>query len=167
MGLFYAKRLVHSWLGEQSVPSDVISPIMASERLQRRIERLLDQIEREADQQNWRPVLDLAKEVLGFAPENVDAKAFLAVAEERLISTGGPAASAITSPAVLEVAVASPDESQPSSFANGRYQVHRFLGAGSKKKVYLAQDTTQDQEVAFALIKTEGLDDTSRTRIQS
>ena len=35
-----------------------------------------------------------------------------------------------------------------------------------KKQVYLAHDTTLDREVAFALIKTEGLDDTSRTRIQ-
>ena len=55
---------------------------------------------------------------------------------------------------------------QPSSFADGRYQVKRFLGEGGKKKVYLAQDTTLDRDVAFALIKTEGLDDTSRTRIR-
>ena len=34
-----------------------------------------------------------------------------------------------------------------------------------KKKVYLAQDTLLDREVAFALIKTEGLDEVSRTRI--
>ena len=32
--------------------------------------------------------------------------------------------------------------------------------------MYLADDTTLDREVAFALIKTDGLDDTSRTRIQ-
>ena len=37
---------------------------------------------------------------------------------------------------------------------------------GGKKKVYLAHDTTLDREVAFALIKTEGLDETSRERIQ-
>ncbi len=41
----------------------------------------------------------------------------------------------------------------------------RFLGEGGKKKVYLAQDTLLDREVAFALIKTEGLDEVSRTRI--
>ena len=39
-------------------------------------------------------------------------------------------------------------------------------GEGGKKKVYLAHDTTLDREVAFALIKAEGLDDTSRSRIQ-
>ncbi len=54
----------------------------------------------------------------------------------------------------------------PTSFANGRYEVKRFLGEGGKKRVYLAQDTLLDREVAFALIKTEGLDDTSRDRIQ-
>jgi len=54
----------------------------------------------------------------------------------------------------------------PTSFANGRYQVKQSLGEGGKKKVYLAHDTLLDREVAFALIKTEGLDETSRTRIQ-
>ena len=57
---------------------------MATERIQRRIDQLLDQIEQEADQDNWQRVLDLAKQVLGFAPDNVDAEAFLGVAEERL-----------------------------------------------------------------------------------
>ncbi len=46
---------------------------------------------------------------------------------------------------------------QPTSFANGRYQVKRFLGEGGKKRVYLAQDTLLDPEVAFALIKTQVL----------
>ena len=55
--------------------------------------------------------------------------------------------------------------SQLSSFASGRYHVQKFLGEGGKKRVYLAQDTLLDREVAFALIKTEGLDDISRTLI--
>ena len=40
------------------------------------------------------------------------------------------------------------------------------MGEGGKKRVYLAHDATLDREVAFALIKAEGLDETSRTRIQ-
>jgi serine/threonine protein kinase len=55
---------------------------------------------------------------------------------------------------------------QPASFANGRYQVRKFLGEGGKKKVYLAHDTVLDRDVAFALIKTEKLDKVSRTRIK-
>ncbi len=85
--------------------------IMASERLQRRIERLLDQIEQEADQQNWQVVHDLADEVIGLAPDNSDAQAFLGAAERRLSSTPSP---------VPEVSTLSdtPAHSQPTSFVN-------------------------------------------------
>ena len=41
----------------------------------------------------------------------------------------------------------------------------RFLGEGGKKKVYLAHDTLLDREVAFALIRTEGLDEAGRSGI--
>jgi len=53
----------------------------------------------------------------------------------------------------------------PTSFTNDRYQVSRFLGEGGKKRVYQAHDTLLDREVAFALIKTEGFDQTSKERI--
>jgi len=58
-----------------------------------------------------------------------------------------------------------PSVIQPTSFAGGRYQVKKFLGEGGKKKVYLAHDTLLDRDVAFALIKTEKLDDSARKRI--
>jgi tetratricopeptide (TPR) repeat protein len=54
---------------------------------------------------------------------------------------------------------------EPTSFAGGRYQVKKFLGEGGKKKVYLVHDTLLDRDVAFALIKTEKLDDATRTRV--
>ena len=54
---------------------------------------------------------------------------------------------------------------EPTSFANGRYQVKKKLGEGGKKKVYLAHDTRLDRDVAIYLIKTEKLDETGRTRI--
>ena len=53
----------------------------------------------------------------------------------------------------------------PDTFDNGRYQVQKFLGEGGKKMVYLAHDETLDRDVAFALIKTEGLDTIGLTRI--
>ena len=46
----------------------------------------------------------------------------------------------------------------PAAFAGGRYAVRRFLGEGGRKRVYLAHDTKLDRDVAFAVIKTEGLD---------
>ena len=70
---------------------------------------------------------------------------------------------ATTSPVTPASAQGSTD--QPTSFADGRYQVERALGEGGKKLVYLAHDSLLDREVAFALIKTEGLDETSRIRI--
>ena len=44
----------------------------------------------------------------------------------------------------------SPSAGLRTSFANGRYQVKKFLGEGGKKKVYLAHDTLLDRDVAFA-----------------
>jgi eukaryotic-like serine/threonine-protein kinase len=62
-------------------------------------------------------------------------------------------------------ASASASSPAPTSFAGGRYQVKKFLGEGGKKKVYLAHDTVLDRDVAFALIKTEKLDEAGRTRV--
>ncbi|HEY31751.1 MAG TPA: protein kinase [Dehalococcoidia bacterium] len=59
-----------------------------------------------------------------------------------------------------------PPTPEPTSFAGGRYQVKQLLGEGGKKRVYLTHDNTLDRDVAFALIKTEKLDDEARTRIQ-
>jgi tetratricopeptide (TPR) repeat protein len=58
-----------------------------------------------------------------------------------------------------------PPSREPTSFANGRYQMTKFLGEGGKKKVYLTHDTVLDRDVAFALIKTEKLDDATRARV--
>ncbi len=67
---------------------------------------------------------------------------------------------------LVEAAPETPQPSpEPTSFANSRYQVKKFLGEGGKKKVYLVQDTLLDRDVALALIKTEKLDDASRVRV--
>jgi len=58
-----------------------------------------------------------------------------------------------------------PPAAESTSFASGRYQVKTLLGEGGKKKVYLAHDNTLDRDVAFALIKTENLDEDARKRI--
>ena len=45
----------------------------------------------------------------------------------------------------------------PSEIAAGRYRPRRFLGQGGRKRVYLADDTATDREVAVALFDTEGV----------
>jgi class 3 adenylate cyclase len=64
----------------------------------------------------------------------------------------------------VEPPKAQPSTTHPASFVSGRYQVQQFLGEGAKKRVYLARDSRLDRDVAFALIKTEGLDEAGRTR---
>jgi hypothetical protein len=61
---------------------------------------------------------------------------------------------------------ARPPSLEPTSFADGRYQVKKLLGEGGKKRVYLAHDTRLGRDIAFALIKTEGLDAEARVRIE-
>jgi len=126
---------------------------VTSERIQRRIDQLLTEADEAVSVSDWLRVQDRARNVLAFDSENSEALAYLAAAETALGSGGGHAVvgsgeSAATAPAAPE----------PSSFANGRYTVKRFLGEGGKKKVYLAHDASLDRDVAFALIKTEGLD---------
>ena len=121
---------------------------MASERVQRRIDILLDEADQAIAQSDWSVVRDHAQNVLALDPDNGDAATFLVAADRALASSGQLPASTST-PTSKE-----PTADQPTSFANGRYQVKRFLGEGGKKKIYLAQDTTLDREVAFALIKT-------------
>jgi hypothetical protein len=131
---------------------------MTSERVQRQIDRLLDEAERAAGERTWAVVKDRTEHALTFDPGNADALALLAAAERGLGQAGGT----MSLPAPPATPTAAP---QPASFANGRYVVRRFLGEGGKKKVYLAHDTLLDRDVAFALIKTEGLDEAARERV--
>ena len=57
---------------------------MASERFQRRIDRILDQIEDTADRSDWAAVRQGALDLLVFDPENEDARNFLAAAQRAL-----------------------------------------------------------------------------------
>ena len=133
---------------------------MPTERIQRQIDRLLDEAEEALAKEDWAAVASCARRVLAYEPRDPDAIAHLAASERALAAHGQSPQEQVVAPPASQ---ALPDT--PTSFAGGRYQVKRFLGEGGKKLVYLAHDETLDREVAFALIKTEGLDETSRTRI--
>src|SRR5260221_6735155 len=57
------------------------------------------------------------------------------------------------------------DEQVPGSFAGGRYEIKAFLGEGARKRVCVAHDQKLPRDVAFALIKTEGLDSGALARV--
>ncbi len=135
---------------------------MPSERVQRRIDSLLDQADEAVVVQDWGIVRSRAESVLAFDPENEDAAQYIHAANRAQNPSEVSEATAVQPGSATQD---SPID-QPSSFASGRYTVSKFLGEGGKKKVYLAHDNTLDRDVAFALIKTEGLDETSRERVR-
>ena len=105
---------------------------MTTGRVQRRIERLLDQVEAAADAGDWEGVDRIAQEVLYLDPGNADALHFKEAANRAL--GGGDEVDAHDTP--LSKASATPSTAEPTSFADGRYVVKRFLGEGGKKKVF-------------------------------
>ena len=111
-------------------------------------------------------VAELARAVLAIDEGNEDAAAFLRMAEA---NQAGPPASPAAPPPPTAPAPAAP--ALPESFGAERFHVQRFLGEGSKKKVYLAHDALLGRDVAFppdqdgrrrSLIKT---DDVGREQI--
>ena len=138
---------------------------MPSERVQRQIERLLDQADQAFAARNWAELYACATDILSLDPENPDGLTFLAAAERNQESRAPLPAPAASESSPKAIPASTPAIPQPASFANGRYQVKKFLGEGGKKRVYLAHDTLLDRDVAFALIKTDGLDETGRQRV--
>ncbi len=142
--------------------SDIVRA-MLSERVQRQIERLLDEAESAIERGDWSRALELSESVLRLDPENADARSYLEAAQRE-----APAGSQSSTPsrptATASTAPSAPP--LPSSFAGGRYDVRAFLGEGAKKRVYLAHDTKLDRDVAFALIKTDGLDADGLVRVR-
>ena len=158
---------------------------MPSERMQRRIDALLDEADESVSAGDWSAVAEKARAVLAIDADNDDATGFLRMAAANGISSelpSTPTTSVAEPPAAALTATNPPAPSDgestigegrdatgaatdPESFAGGRYKVLRFLGEGGKKRVFLAHDDLLDRDIAFSLIKTEGLDDVGRERI--
>lgn len=133
---------------------------MPSERVQRRIDRLLDQADEAFERDAYQEALERARDVLALDADNSEADAFISMAERRI----GNGSNAEAAPTDTEIVFTEPS-STPTSFADGRYTVSRLLGEGGMKMVCLARDSVLDRDVAFGLIKTDGLDDIGRERV--
>src|SRR5262245_44628765 len=110
---------------------------MPSERVQRQIDRLLDEAEEAGARQDWATVLARARHVLTYDPANEDALAFLAAAERGLWSPSTTAALAadavvweVPQPSLIPRLPSMVRSRDPASLANGRYEVVSVLGQG-------------------------------------
>ena len=79
-------------------------------------------------------------------------------------SCGEPSSAVTTQVHAASINAGSP-ETEPIAFVGSRYAVKGLLGTGAKKRVYLVHDTLLDRDVAFALIRTGGLEEADRQRI--
>ncbi len=141
---------------------------MTSDRIQRHIERLLTETDEALERGDWTEVERLSQDALALDPDNADAEQLLRAARERL----APPPPATTTPTVPMPPSASASGAPlgghvtpPQSAGGGRYRIERLIGEGARKRVYLARDTTLDRDVALAFLKTEGLDEAGRVRI--
>ena len=130
---------------------------MPSERLQRRIDQFLDEAEAAIESLDWRRARERAQAVLNLDPGGADAQAFIDAAARAGGAETPPEPGAESPQAVAAL---------PTAFVSDRYQIRALLGDGARKVVYRAHDTRLDRDVAFALIKTAGLDADGRARIQ-
>ena len=151
---------------------------MTSKRFKKETERLMKQMIKALNETDWESVRNYSQAMLALDAENLTAANFLAAAERGLsapppsqsvqssivAAAVPPLADPASSPSLIPSPA--PRSVQSTSFGDGRYQIKHLLGEGGKKKVYLAHDTLLDREVAFAFIKSEGLDEESRLRIQ-
>lgn len=98
---------------------------MPSERIQRQIDQHLDAAEQAGLRLDWSAAVEHAGAALGLDPDNEDAPVLRAAAERRLTTE------ALAEPVIPPVPVSDPS---PRSFANGRYEVKRFLGEGARRR---------------------------------
>jgi len=115
---------------------------MPSERMQRQIDRLLD--EAELGETNWSLVRDRAQNVLALDPDNSDARSYLAAADVH----SGPKR---LCPSMRDGPTKTPANGSTAtiSFANGCYQATPLLGECAKKRVRLAHGTRLGRGVSI------------------
>src|SRR5947209_16588761 len=105
---------------------------MPTERVQRQIDRLLDEAEQAIAASDWALVQARTAQVLALDPGNGDALAYREAADRALTAGAATVAAQPAIPAAPPL---------PVSFVGGRYQALGLLGEGGRKVVYRAHDT--------------------------
>jgi len=93
---------------------------MPSERVQRQIDRLLDEADEAAFRLEWAVVRDRARAALAYDPDNADARTYLETAERGLASDAAPAARAGRMPALPAEALPLPSGVSGAEPPSGR-----------------------------------------------
>ena len=138
---------------------------MLSDRMQRQLDRLLDEAEAAVTKSDWAEVAGKARAAIAIDEENHDALTFLKMAEANGVSrTAAVQSEPVSTPSPPSAPTPAP--SLPAFLASGRYAVRRFLGEGGRKRVYLAHDERLARDVAVAVIKTDGLDQQGLARVR-
>ncbi len=89
---------------------------MASDRIQRQIDHLLDEAESAINERSWTLARDHAQSVLAIDPNNTDALTYIAAADRAIGSSSpSPDSPSLSTPPSSPV--------QPTSLAKGRYDV--------------------------------------------
>ena len=114
----------------RSIGSVGFGGVCVWERVQRQIDRLLDEAEEAAASKDWETARDRAEQVLTYDPENADGIAFLSAAQ-RALGVSAPRSTTLSTKSPL-ASSSHVTPVQPTAFANDRYQVKRFLGEGGK-----------------------------------
>jgi len=99
----------------------IMHRIMPSERVQRRVDDLLDQAKRAVSDRDWATVQEIAEAVLIADSQNGDALVFIAMAQSALgLNTS-------VKPVARESSAELVDAVKPESFVDGRYEVRGLL----------------------------------------
>src|SRR5205809_1039236 len=101
---------------------------MPSERIQRRIDSLLDEADEAVRRLDWPVVRERALAVLAMDPDNDDARFYLTTADRgQGASSASASSTSASAPASASVVQPAPVQTTPVSFADGRYAVLSVL----------------------------------------
>ena len=103
------------------------------------LKKLIQELDEANDRNDWPSVKKISEQILAMDEGNADARTFLRLAGRRMRERSA--------------------HEQPSSFADGRYEVISLLHEDETKFVYRCRDVELGRDAACVLIKTKGMNE--------